>query len=195
MTDLNQSSRTAGVILVVVSAIVFSSAGIFTKGVSADAWTVIFWRGIAAATFTLIYMILRGGFWAEVKAFGKPALLVTLMGAAGTAAFIPAFKLSTVWVSLCSDLSDPLGGRAALTISRNSITFNSRNAACPDPRFVDPCRSSNAPCSHRRFDHPVRGPLVADPRGCMSSRSVPHRRTPLPLAPCFISHKLSAALK
>jgi drug/metabolite transporter (DMT)-like permease len=84
------------IILVVVSAIVFSSAGIFTKGVSADAWTVIFWRGIAAATFTLIYMILRGGFWAEVKAFGKPALLVTLMGAAGTAAFIPAFKLSTV---------------------------------------------------------------------------------------------------
>lgn len=91
-----KSSRSTGVILVVVSAIVFSSAGIFTKGVSADAWTVIFWRGIAAATFTLIYMALRGGYWAEVKAFGKPALLVTIMGATGTAAFIPAFKLSSV---------------------------------------------------------------------------------------------------
>lgn len=81
MTNPNQSPRTAGVIFVVVSAIVFSSAGIFTKGVSADAWIVIFWRG---------------GFWSEVRAFGKPALLVTLMGGAGTAAFIPAFKLSTV---------------------------------------------------------------------------------------------------
>jgi drug/metabolite transporter (DMT)-like permease len=96
MTDAKTTSRTAGVILVVVSAIVFSSAGIFAKGVSADAWTIIFWRGIAAATFTLIYMILRGGFWTEVKAFGKPALFVTIMGGAGTAAFIPAFKLSTV---------------------------------------------------------------------------------------------------
>lgn len=90
------SSRSAGVILVVVSAIVFSSAGIFTKGVQADAWSIIFWRGIAASGFTLIYMALRGGFWAEVKAFGKPALLVTLMMAAGTSAFIPAFKLSSV---------------------------------------------------------------------------------------------------
>lgn len=96
MTDAKTTSRTAGVILVVVSAIVFSSAGIFAKGVSADAWTIIFWRGIAAATFTLIYMILRCGFWTEVKAFGIPALLVTIMGGAGTAAFIPAFKLSTV---------------------------------------------------------------------------------------------------
>ena len=96
MTNPNQSPRTAGVIFVVVSAIVFSSAGIFTKGVSADAWTVIFWRGIAAATFTLIYMTWRSGFWSKVRAFGKPALLVTLMGGAGTAAFIPAFKLSTV---------------------------------------------------------------------------------------------------
>ena len=96
MIDAKTTSRTTGVILVVVSAIVFSSAGIFAKGVSADAWTIIFWRGIAAATFTLIYMILRGGFWTEVKAFGIPALLVTIMGGAGTAAFIPAFKLSTV---------------------------------------------------------------------------------------------------
>jgi hypothetical protein len=66
MTNPNQSPRTAGVIFVVVSAIVFSSAGIFTKGVSADAWIVIFWRGIAATTFTLIYMTWRGGFWSEV---------------------------------------------------------------------------------------------------------------------------------
>jgi hypothetical protein len=82
MIDAKTTSRTTGVILVVVSTIVFSSAGIFAKGVSADAWTIIFWRGIAAATLTLIYMILRSGFWTEVKAFGIPALLVTIMGGA-----------------------------------------------------------------------------------------------------------------
>lgn len=94
---LNDASiRRTGIILVVVSAIVFSSAGIFTRGVSTEAWGVIFWRGTAAALFTLIYLVVRGKFFDEVRAFGKPALLVTVMMAAGTAAFIPAFKLSSV---------------------------------------------------------------------------------------------------
>ena len=38
--------RILGIWLVVVSAIFFSTAGVFSKGVSADAWTIIFWRGI-----------------------------------------------------------------------------------------------------------------------------------------------------
>lgn len=91
-----QSRHRAGAVLVVVSALVFSTAGIFTKGVAAEAWTVIFWRGVAAATFTLTYLALRGALMSEVRSFGKPAALVTGLMAAGTAAFIPAFKLSTV---------------------------------------------------------------------------------------------------
>lgn len=90
------TTRTSGVILVVISAIVFSSAGVFTKGVDTDAWGVIFWRGISAAAFTFAYMILRGTLSREIAAFRLPTLVVTLMMAAGTAAFIPAFKLSTV---------------------------------------------------------------------------------------------------
>lgn len=93
---INTNQRKAGSILVVVSAIVFSSAGIFTNGVSTDAWGVIFWRGVAAAAFTLTYLVLRGALLVEIRAFNKPAFLVTVMGAAGTAAFIPAFKLSSV---------------------------------------------------------------------------------------------------
>jgi hypothetical protein len=34
--------RNAGVALVFASAMVFSTAGLFTKGVAADAWAVIF---------------------------------------------------------------------------------------------------------------------------------------------------------
>lgn len=96
MTPGEKGKRTAGVILVVVSAVVFSTAGIFTRGVSTDAWGVIFWRGISAAAFTLIYLAVRGKFTYELRAFGRPALLVTVMMALGTAAFIPAFKLSSV---------------------------------------------------------------------------------------------------
>ena len=90
------TTRTTGVALVVISAIVFSTAGIFTNGVSTDAWGVIFWRGVAAAGFTFAYLILRGHLRSEIRSFGKHALLVTLLMAAGTAAFIPAFKLSSV---------------------------------------------------------------------------------------------------
>ncbi|WP_114287842.1 DMT family transporter [Candidatus Halocynthiibacter alkanivorans] len=90
------SARNNGVSLVIISALVFSTAGVFTNGVETDAWGVIFWRGVAAAGFTLLYMGARGTLGREIRAFGKPALLVTCLMAAGTAAFIPAFKLSSV---------------------------------------------------------------------------------------------------
>jgi len=88
--------HTTGVSLVILSAIVFSTAGIFSKGVMTDAWGIIFWRGLAGAGFTLAYMTLRGALSAELKAFNGPALLATLLSASGTAAFIPAFKLTSV---------------------------------------------------------------------------------------------------
>lgn len=88
--------RQHGVVLVVVSAVVFSFAGIFTKGVAAAAWDVIFWRGVAASLFTFGYLALRGDLLREMQQFGWPALLATCLLGAGTAAFIPAFKLSSV---------------------------------------------------------------------------------------------------
>lgn len=91
-----QLKHKAGFMFVLMSALVFSTAGIFTKGVSADAWAVIFWRGLAAAMFTFGYLIARGDLKKEMASFGGPALAITLMGASGTAAFIPAFKLTSV---------------------------------------------------------------------------------------------------
>lgn len=93
-----QSDKThkVGVLFVLVSAVVFSTAGIFTNGVETDAWGIIFWRGLAAASFTLTYLFFRGTLFQEIRLFNRPALLATLLLAAGTAAFIPAFKLSSV---------------------------------------------------------------------------------------------------
>lgn len=88
--------RRTGILLVVLSAFVFSTAGIFTRGVDADGWAVIFWRGLAAAGFTLGWLTATGRLVAEIRAFRGPALLVSLLMAAGTAAFIPAFKLGSV---------------------------------------------------------------------------------------------------
>ncbi|MEM7506810.1 MAG: DMT family transporter [Pseudomonadota bacterium] len=88
--------RGQGVILVVVSAIVFSTAGIFTKGIPVDAWTVIFWRGVAAAGFTLLYLAMTRRLGSEMRQMRGPGWLVVVLSALGTAAFIPAFKLTSV---------------------------------------------------------------------------------------------------
>ena len=89
-------SHVAGVALVCISAVVFSTAGIFTKAVEANAWSVIFWRGLGAALLSLGYVAMRGGLRDEIARFGRPALFAAIIGASGTAAFIPAFKLTSV---------------------------------------------------------------------------------------------------
>ena len=94
--SIRRTNHSAGILLVTVSAIVFSTAGLFTKGVEASAWSVIFWRGLSAAIFTLAYVWLQGGLKHEMRRWGWPAVLAMLFNASGTAAFIPAFKLTSV---------------------------------------------------------------------------------------------------
>ena len=90
------SEHMAGVVLVVVSAVVFSTAGLFSKGVTAGSWEIIFWRSIFAAAFTLIYVLWRGTFGPEFVRMSKSGWAVAAVGASGTAAFIPAFKLTSI---------------------------------------------------------------------------------------------------
>ncbi|MEM8577051.1 MAG: EamA family transporter [Pseudomonadota bacterium] len=94
-TSENLVYRT-GVVLLIVSAVAYSAAGIFTKGVEAAAWAVIFWRGVFAALATTAYAARSGGLRAEFLGMGRAGLAVAVIGAVGTAAFIPAFKLTSV---------------------------------------------------------------------------------------------------
>jgi len=90
------SQRLQGVILVLVSAAVFSSAGLFVKGVEADAWTILFWRGLSAALFTTIYIVWRGVSQREFMRMGKPGIMAGIVGAMATIAFIPSFKYTSI---------------------------------------------------------------------------------------------------
>ncbi|WP_350333197.1 DMT family transporter [Coralliovum pocilloporae] len=94
--DRDRQTYLAGVVLVCLSAVVFSTAGLFTKGVGADAWSVIFWRGISAALLSVLFLALRSGVRSELARFDGYAWGAALLLAAGTAAFIPAFKLTTI---------------------------------------------------------------------------------------------------
>ncbi len=85
-----------GALLLVVSAVVFSSAGLFVKGISADAWVTIFWRGLFAAVFTTCYVVYRGDTGKEFGCIGKPGVIAAIVGAVGTMSFIPAFKHTSI---------------------------------------------------------------------------------------------------
>lgn len=90
------TARTVGIALMLGSALLFSSAGLFTKGVAASAWQVIFWRALFSAVLTFGLITARGRWRSEVGRMGARGLLATVIGATATAAFLSAFKLTSV---------------------------------------------------------------------------------------------------
>lgn len=117
MSDACRSDYVLGVTLITVSAITFSTAGLFTKGVEAGSWEVIFWRAVFAAAFTLAWTAKRRAFKDEFRHMGAPGWTVAVIGALGSAAFIPAFKLTTIAnVSLIYAASPLLAALLALIL-------------------------------------------------------------------------------
>ena len=89
-------SRGFGIAIILISALFFSTAGVFSKGISSDAWVIITWRAIFAAMLGILWLLARGGLRSELRRFGGPALAVSIVYACGTSAFIPAFKLTSI---------------------------------------------------------------------------------------------------
>lgn len=85
-----------GVTFLIVSAVTFSTAGLFTKGVEASAWAVIFWRGVFAVAATTAWVTSRQRLKQEFLGMGIAGLAVAFVGAAGQVAFISSFKLTSV---------------------------------------------------------------------------------------------------
>jgi len=81
-----------GVLLVLTSALLFSLAGIFVKGVTADTWTIVFWRSLFAALFLFAVIGYRQSIRTELIGIGRAGLLASLVGASGILAFVAAFK-------------------------------------------------------------------------------------------------------
>ncbi len=96
MTPSLGSGFALGAGLLVISAVTFSTAGLFTKGVEAGSWEVIFWRGLFAAAFTSLWTIWRGRLRENTAGMGYSGLAIGVIGALGTAAFISSFKLTSI---------------------------------------------------------------------------------------------------
>jgi len=96
MMQNTKSEYHIGASLIVISAITFSTAGLFTKGVDAGAWDVIFWRGFFGATFTTVWIMNKGTLRQNFAGMGYTGLAITVIGALGTAAFITSFKFTSI---------------------------------------------------------------------------------------------------
>ena len=118
-----QSEYYIGALLVVISAITFSTAGLFTKGVEAGPWDVIFWRGFFAAAFTTVWTINRGTLRQNFFSMGYSGLTIAVVGAVGTAAFIQSFKLTSIAnVSLIYAVSPLIAALLAWLVMGEKVT-------------------------------------------------------------------------
>ena len=87
-----------GIFLIVVSALVFSFAGVLTKSIEADAWTIACWRGLIGGILIVAYVA-----WLDRKKplhesfrLGWQGWLLASVGSLASLAFIFAFKLTYI---------------------------------------------------------------------------------------------------
>lgn len=87
-----------GVLLVALSTVAWSSAGLFTRILPHDAWTILFWRGIFGALTAWAYVALieRRPLVATARTMGGQGVLFTVMMATGMVAYVVSLKLTTV---------------------------------------------------------------------------------------------------
>jgi drug/metabolite transporter (DMT)-like permease len=87
-----------GVLLIILSAIAYSSAGFFTRLIHLDAWTMLFWRGLFAGLMILCVIAVqeRARTVAAIRAIGRPGLLAALCSTAATILYLNAFRRTSV---------------------------------------------------------------------------------------------------
>lgn len=97
MTD--KTTRTwLGIALVAASATISSAAGFFTRAVTVDAFTMVFWRCLFGGLLIAGYILWRhrGATTAAIRAVGGAGLMVAACSAIATICFINALTRTTV---------------------------------------------------------------------------------------------------
>ncbi len=101
--DLSEPARRReghllGILLVIASALVFSLAGVLTKSIAADAWTIACWRGLLGGMLIALYVVWSGREkpLRETFRLGWRGWLLASVGSLASLAFIFAFKLTYI---------------------------------------------------------------------------------------------------
>ncbi len=87
-----------GFALVSASAVAWSTAGLFTRLIAADSWTMVAWRGILGALgLTLVISLLPAqGTWRSLRRMGPLGWFFVLQSSAGMIFFLTALRSTTV---------------------------------------------------------------------------------------------------
>jgi drug/metabolite transporter (DMT)-like permease len=85
-----------GLLFVLGSAVMFSLAGALTKSITADAWTILCWRGLIGGVLVVAYAGWLGRDKPAKETFGLgwQGWLLATVGATASVTFLWAFKLT-----------------------------------------------------------------------------------------------------
>ena len=89
------SARATGLAYLLVSAISFSFAGVFIKGVDTGSWGVIFWRAAFGLLFLIVFYSTIGKFSKQVS-MKSSGVMISLIAVVSTTAFITSFKYTSI---------------------------------------------------------------------------------------------------
>jgi drug/metabolite transporter (DMT)-like permease len=101
----------AGIILVAVSAILWSFGGSIARFITIEGWTVVFWRSSFAVIFLLCFLVVREGPRQTLRQFtgmGWPGLAVACCFAGASTCFVIALSYTTVANILLMQAGVPL---------------------------------------------------------------------------------------
>lgn len=93
----NQSYK-LGILFVMASAIAWSTAGLFTRLIPLDSWTLLVWRGVFGGLATLAYIVVseRGKTLQRFRSIGWPGLLFAVVSTIAMICYITSLTLTTV---------------------------------------------------------------------------------------------------
>ena len=93
-----RGSYLAGVGMLLLGTVAFSSAGLFVRLIGRDAATILFWRGLFTAMVVLAFIAWRErrGTWIAFRDMGRPGLAVALLASISMACFITSVQYTTI---------------------------------------------------------------------------------------------------
>ena len=97
MTDAH-SQRRLGIILIVAAAVAWSTAPFFTRLLSHDSWTILFWRGVFASALISVFLAVSEGRAGlrNLVAMERSGWMVASLSMLAMVAFIPALQMTSV---------------------------------------------------------------------------------------------------
>lgn len=87
-----------GLLLILLSTLSWSSAGLFVRLVPLDAWTQLFWRGLGGALslYVLIFLWERRSPIAAIRGLGRAGIGIAVSSALGMVLYIWSFQYTSV---------------------------------------------------------------------------------------------------